>query len=343
MSVFRRAIAFQTKFIYYSSLLLGVYPILYNSKEHRISRCRILEFYSLFIHGTAFLAANILGYKMKLLYGGNLVTKDFVLFVDVFTAQIRILSGLLSMFVFHKNCSNFVCFTNNILKLDSTCFKDSKGWFIFMVFLKMFFTGSIGWMHVSIILQNVPVINWLTMAVFSSTCAMITFHMFSVLYFYIAVGCLTKFFGITNENLEQVYQDYKFQRTSADQVKTKVEELTKIYSELFHLHTFLIKVYEIQIVSALVTNFVGNVSAGFTTYTLYHSEHVNWFAFGTYFILTIANYLDSYLTSVMCNKNCQLWRTATEILGQFTILKSNGDDGDRGLDRAVSLYILIGK
>lgn len=337
MGVLRRGITFQINFIYYSAIVLGVCPFLYNREGKSVKRCRILELYSFCIHTTSFLVLNPLGFKVqKSAAARQFITKHFVLLIELFATEMKIISGLLSLLVFYKNRDKFECFINEILKLNSISFKIAKGervekWFICMVSLKIFVSGSIGWIHVSSFIQNFPTINWIIIGAFISSCCILTFHIFNVFYFYTAVGFLTKFFRINNENLEKIHEDFKFQRTPISQLEHKLQELTILYSKLFYLHTFLIKVYEIQIVSSLVTSFVGNVSAGFATYTLYHSEHVNWLAFGTYFILTTANYLDGYLTSVMCNRNCQFWRRATEILGQFSNLRTSG------LDRAVSI------
>lgn len=339
MKVISWLTAFNIKCIYYSSMVLGVFPFIYNARDNTVSRSTALELYSLFIHLTSFLAVNPLGYKLAQQSDRHFLTKDFVLMIEIFASQIRIISGLLTLFLFYKKRSDFEIFINQILKLNATTFKVSKGSgerierkLLCMFLLKMHLSGTIGWIFVSNFLQSFKKIGLLHLAALAGSSCIITFHMFTVVYFYTAVGFLTKFFEITNKKLEKIHQDYKYQRTSSNQLKGEVVKLTNLYGQLFHLHTFLIKVYETQIVSSLVSSFVCNVSAGFATYTLYHSEHVNWFAFGTYSILTTANYLDSYLTSVICNKNCQLWRTATEILGQFTNLRSS----DGGFDKVVS-------
>lgn len=339
MKVVRIVTALQIRLIYYFSVVLGVCPYIYSRSGNKATRSKALECYSLLIHLTSFLVCDPLGYKITQEHSGHFITKDFVIMIEIFATQMKIISGLLSILVFYRNRVKFDCFINQILKLNETTFKVSKEngeqiekKLIGMVFLKAYLSGSIGGIFVSTFLQNVSITNWLHMATFSCSCCMITFHMFTDLYFYTAVGFLTKFFELTNKKLEQIHQDYKLQTTPTNQLKKRVEELTNLYGQLFHLHSFLIRVYEIQIVSSLLASFVSNVSAGFATYTLYRSDHVNLFAFGTYFILTITNYLDSYLTSVMCNKNCQLWRAATDIVGQFTTLRS--DDGR--FDKAVS-------
>lgn len=325
------------KYFFYASAVLGVFPFTVDWKERKVSESTALKIYSTLLHALAFISINPLCYQaIRLHYMDKFITKNFVNNLEVLNVEIRIVSGMVCLILYNQHYSRYASLINSILKLESQFKIKSTGkltnvekWFRIMVFLKMFIAGAIGWIHVIGFVQNMSKFNWILIAILYSSCLMTTFHLFTVFFFYLSVAVISKYYKITNTTLDEVFQHFILRKTSFSELTKKIEDISIKYKHLFELHSCLIKVYEIQIVSSLVMSFIGNVIAGFTAYTLIYNEDPKWFAFWTHFCLTIANYLDSYLTAVMCNKSYMLWKASTTLFSRFASFKSENIEFDR--------------
>lgn len=340
---------------YYFSIFCGVCPFIYDRKSQSVRSSNLRSIYSLTIHGSCLmfvLPLIMIASERKEM--NNIVLKDFSLIIDVVNLEITTICAALSLIVFYTNRGTFMNLINDILRLNTIKFKpvDKQGekidsWLLKTTAFKWFLSGFLNWTHIAIFNQNFTLKSWVVFGLFFCRCSIFTLTQFSNFYFCTAVGFLCKFYETQNSRLNDLYRNYKLLVVvrrykinggtffeSCGQLSDQIDEISALYGELYKLHELLKTIYEIQVISGMVSTFLSNVSYCFASYTLINAATVNWVAFFTYGIITAGLVLDGYLASGVCERNCILWMEARDLLGKFCILESM----DCRLDQSVSWF-----
>lgn len=328
-------------FMYYVAGFLGVCTLTFDQKKRVLCESRARNLLRTVVYGAAIMLTIPLSYMAsRRMEMNGTVIKDFASIIDVINGIIRVFSSTVSVVALLKNRHNIVKFFNNILKLNETMRKEAKieKWFHWMILTKVVVGNSAAIAITVIFFMNFNKFSLIILAAFWSQIEVLIFQQFSMYCFYIAVAFICKFYKMTNYQLFEVYAQYKAARRSGIAkekcflLSDRVDELAALYKELFDLHNFIKKVYEVSVLTSLVTSFCTNVSFSFATYTLVHRKSVNSTAVAIYLSTTVLSFIDTYLTASVCDAHGQFFREAKHILGIFGDTKSI----DVRLDRTVS-------
>lgn len=337
-------------FMYYAAVFLGVCSLTYDRRSKVLIPSRTRTFLAAVIYGSAVVLAIPIGYMAsKRIEMNDMLIKDFASIIQVINGIIRVFSSMVSIVVLLKNRDNFLRCFNHILKLKATAFKKKEArierWFFWMILTKVVVGNSAAIAIIVIFFMNFKKLSLIMLATFWSQMEVMIFQQFSMYCFYVAVGFICKYYKMTNYQLFEVYEQYKaahrlgrlkgIAKETCGLLSDRVDQLSALYKELFDLHEFIKKVYEVPVLTSLLTSFCTNVSFSFATYTLIHGETVNCLAITIYLSTTVLSFIDTYLTASVCDAYGRFCMEAKNILGIFGNLESL----DVRLDRTVSIII----
>lgn len=338
MTKFKLSSIIPVDLYYHVSVICGVCPYIYDRKNQVVRISSWLEMYSFLLHGSCI---SLIGPLSLMAYNNNdfgQFSKDIYHILQAVNNIIKAISIGISMVLFYKNRFNFQKSSNEILRLNGL-FKIEQGsedekthfWLMRIVILKIGVTVILGAFHFVAFFQSYKILTWRILGIFICNVGMFTFQQYGMFYFFTAVGFICKFSKILNQKLSKIYKRYKTLTTigrkginmdKCCQMSDWIDEISLMYKELYELHDFLMKVYDMQIISSMISGLLNNVSFWFATYSLHYAEPFDLITYLIYVAMTGCLYLDAYLMCAVCQKSSCLWREARSIFGKFTILKS---------------------
>lgn len=323
-------------FFYYLSTLLGTCPFVYDFKARSIRISKLRSTIGIAFYGAAMVSMTpLILLSVNELNYSEFITKGFVTIILVLNEHAKTVSSIVSLTIFIWKQSGFVELFNEILAVDnelseSGVLLESEKWFNFMVTVKLgvnlvILIFDICWFSFNKGFNNMNSIIVLVVLCYFS---IFVFHLFFVGYFNIAVAFISKLWKVTNIRLMRIFTEYKSLKVSGLNkekcafLSDELDELLVLYRKLFELHNNLRCLYQLQVTGWVVTNFFNNVSVAFTAYTYFFGDKFHWAPMAVFGGLTVACFLDSFITWCICESHLRFYRESKDILGIFSELRS---------------------
>lgn len=241
--------------------------------------------------------------------------------------------------IYHKN---FVKLANLIISLSKNHFqkptKDEQKSLFFYCFLKYLTAMYFMFMHIVTLFNNLKKgASFVILVTFSSgTVTNVLQSVMTIIFISITIN--TRFYLMLNSRLTELLNDIsRFSRVSClATLNQKLKDISILYTKVYRYQKYAFKIYQIQVWSVLVTNYVSCTVRAFQLYNHIRTGEFEYIPTLTIVLTTFTYIFDLFFFVQVCDENVEAWKDSKRVLRSFCFYEV-----DQQLQRGVSISLII--